>query len=127
MEIPQISRKIIAISAGAFCGLLIVVPPVAKALDWDIFSAIESTISSDIGGALTSMTSIQNALRQDQQTLLFPVSVINQSHNYISTIMTSYRGGCRECLRSRLTARNSPTARAWRRYFSAVRVLPSEA
>ena len=92
MEIPQISRRTKAISAGALCGLLLAVPPVAKALDWDIFSVIESTISSDIGGALTSMTGIQNALRQDQQALLFPVSLINQSHSYISTIMTSYRG-----------------------------------
>ena len=92
MEIPQISRRTKAISAGALCGFLLAVPPVAKALDWDIFSVIESTISSDIGGALTTMTSIQNALRQDQQALLFPVSLINQSHSYISTIMTSYRG-----------------------------------
>lgn len=92
MEIPQISRKTKVITAGALSALLLAVPPMAKALDWNIFSVIESTIGSKIGGALTSITGIQNALRLDQQALLFPVSLINQSHNYISTIMTSYRG-----------------------------------
>jgi hypothetical protein len=79
-------------SAGAVSALLIAMPPMAGALNFDIFSVIDSTISSDIGNALTSMTNIQNSLRQDQQALLFPVSLINQSRNYINTIMTSYRG-----------------------------------
>jgi hypothetical protein len=92
MAAPTISRTKITVTGGALGALLLIAPPAAMALGWDIFSVIESTISSDIGGALTSITGVQNALRQDQQALLFPVSLINQSHTYINTIMTSYRG-----------------------------------
>jgi hypothetical protein len=87
-----ISRKTMKMTAGTLGVLLLIIPPAAMALDWNIFSVIESTISSDIGGALTALNGIQSAMRQDQQALLFPVSLINQSHNYITTITTSYRG-----------------------------------
>ncbi len=89
---PVVSRKTLLVSAGAAFALVLAIPPVAQALDFNIFSVISSTISSDIGGALTSLNSIQSAMRQDQQGLLFPVALINQSHSYINTIMASYRG-----------------------------------
>ena len=92
MSTPLISKRTIQKTAGVLGALLLIAPPAARALGWDIFSVIESTISSAIGGELTSITGIQSSLRQDQQTLLFPVSLINQSHSYINTIVTSYRG-----------------------------------
>ena len=92
MGSPTISRRTMKLTAGTLGALLLITPPAAMALGWDIFSVIESTISSQIGGALTAVNGIQSAMRQDQQTLLFPVSLINQSHTYINTIMTSYRG-----------------------------------
>ena len=86
----KVSRRSMQVSAVAVA-VTLVVPTAAKALSWDIFSVIDSTISKDIGGALQSMSSIQNSMRQDEQQLLFPLALINQSHNYIHTIMTSYR------------------------------------
>ena len=90
MRIGKVPRRAMKVSAAAVA-VLLVVPTAAKALNWDIFSVIDSTISKDIGGALQSVNSIQNSLRQEEQQLLFPVVLINQSHNYIHTIMTSYR------------------------------------
>jgi len=90
MRVGKVSRRAMKVSTIGVA-VLLVVPTAAKALSWDIFSVIDSTISKDIGGALQSVNSIQNSLRQDEQQLLFPVALINQSHNYIHTIMTSYR------------------------------------
>ena len=92
MGVSVISKRTMQKTAGVLGALLLIAPPAARALGWDIFSVIDSTISSAIGGALTSINGIQSSLRQDQQTLLFPVSLINQSHGYINTIVTSYRG-----------------------------------
>jgi hypothetical protein len=90
MRLGKVPRRAMKVSTIGVA-ILLVVPTVAEALSWDIFSVIDSTISKDIGGALQSVNSIQNSLRQDEQQLLFPVALINQSHNYIHTIMTSYR------------------------------------
>ena len=92
MLASRISRKTIRVTTGALGALLLVAPPTATALGLDIFSVIDSTISSAIGGALNSINGIQSALQQEQQSLLFPVALINQSHRYINTIMTGYRG-----------------------------------
>ncbi len=83
--------------AGAIvAGSLLVATPVCRAISLNpldfIFSAINKTISGDIGGALSSLNSIQTTLMQDEQKVLFPVSLINQSHNYVNTIVGSYRG-----------------------------------
>ena len=90
MRAFKVSRRSMQVSAVAVA-VTLVLPMATKALSWDIFSVIDSTISKDIGGALQSMSSIQNSLRQDEQQLLFPLALINQSHSYIHTIMTSYR------------------------------------
>jgi hypothetical protein len=71
--------------------IVLVLPPVAHALNFDIFNVIDLTISEDIGGALSSLNSIQSTLQHDEQQVLFPLSLINQTHGYVNTVMTSYR------------------------------------
>ncbi len=70
---------------------MLALPPIARALNFDIFSVIDSTISEDIGGALSSLNSIQSTLQREEQQVLFPLSLINQAHGYVNTVMTSYR------------------------------------
>ena len=84
-------------TAGALLAAsMLVAVPVCHAISLDplsfIFQAIDSTISGDIGGALSGLNSIQNTLMQDEQNVLYPVSLINQSHNYVTTIVGGYRG-----------------------------------
>ena len=81
---------------------------------------IDSTISKDIGGALQSVNSIQNSLRQDEQQLLFPVALINQSHNYIHTIVTSYRSWMAGVFTLPINSAQLPAVRHWKMPFSAV-------
>lgn len=71
--------------------IVLVMSPIAHALNLDIFNVIDSTISEDIGGALSSLNSIQSTLQHDEQQVLFPLSLINQAHSYVNTVMTSYR------------------------------------
>ena len=57
-----------------------------------IFSAIISTITGPIGGALTEINQIRNQVLRAEQQLLWPVALITQARNYITTIKASYRG-----------------------------------
>ena len=92
MRSLNVGGKGLLISAGVVLLSVCATSTGSKALGIDIFSIIDSTISRDIGGALTAMNTVQSALRQDQQTILAPVALINQSHNYVNAIMSSYRG-----------------------------------
>ena len=90
MRFGKLSARAKVVSAvGAM--LVLALPPIARALNFDIFSVIDSTISEDIGGALSSLNSIQSTLQHDEQQVLFPLSLINQAHSYVNTVMTSYR------------------------------------
>jgi hypothetical protein len=111
MRAFKVSRRTLQVTAVSVAVTLLV-PTAAKALSWDIFSVIDSTISKDIGGALQSMSSIQNSLRQDEQQLLFPVALINQSHNYIHTIMTSYRSWMAGVFTLPINSAQLPTSQA---------------
>jgi replicative DNA helicase len=71
--------------------IVLALPPIAHALNLDIFNVIDSTISEDIGGALSSLNSIKSTLQHDEQQVLFPLLLINQAHSYVNTVMTSYR------------------------------------
>lgn len=86
---PKIAVALLAAS-------LLVVVPVSHAITLNpldlIFDVIDSTITGDIGGALGGVKSIQNTVMQDEQAVLYPVSLIKQAHNYVTTIMGSYRG-----------------------------------
>ena len=89
-------QKRFRVAGTLLAGSMLVAVPVSHALSLDplsfIFSAIDSTISGDIGGALSGVKSIQNTFMQDEQAVLFPVALINQSHSYVNTIVGSYRG-----------------------------------
>ncbi len=92
----KMSSRRLRIAGAIAAGSMLVAAPVCQAISLNpldsIFKAIDSTISGDIGGALSSLNSIQNTLMQEEQKVLFPVSLINQSHSYVTTIMGSYRG-----------------------------------
>jgi len=117
MKFLALKRKGVFLSVGAVAALALALPPAAKALDFDVFSAIDSTIMGDIGGALTAMNTIQNTLRQDQQTLLFPVALINQAHNYVTTIMGSYRGWMSGVFTLPVNSAQLPTSQSLERVF----------
>lgn len=94
-----LSTKRLSIVGTLLAASTLVAVPVAQGLTLNpldfIFKAIDSTISGDIGGALSGLKSIQNTFMQTEQQVLFPVSLINQSHSYVNTIVGSYRGWMR--------------------------------
>ena len=89
-------HKRFRVVGALLAGSMLVAVPVSHAVSLDplsiIFSAIDSTISGDIGDALSGLKSIQNTFMKTEQSVLFPVTLINQSHSYVNTIMGSYRG-----------------------------------
>jgi len=73
--------------------LAVVLAPVARAGVGDIISllnTITSTIRNGIGVALNGIQTIQNAERQLQQQVLWPVTVINQTKASVSQVRAEF-------------------------------------
>lgn len=86
------AREYMAFATGLLVAVMVAVPVTAHGQFGGIFSAILGTITGPIGSALTSINNIQKQVLQTEQQVLFPLSLINQAENYITTIKASYRG-----------------------------------
>jgi hypothetical protein len=84
--------KAMSLGASMLVMALLLFPTGAYAQFRGIFSAILSTITGPIGGALTDINQIRSSILKTEQQVLWPVTLIAQAQNYISTIKASYRG-----------------------------------
>jgi hypothetical protein len=84
--------KEISLGASMLVMVLLLVPTGAYAQFGSIFSAILGTITGPINGALTDINEIRSSILKTEQQVLWPVSLITQAGNFISTIKASYRG-----------------------------------
>lgn len=109
------------ITGAMLVGSMLVAVPVCRAISLNpldfIFQAIDSTISGDIGGALSGLNSIQTTLMQDEQKVLFPVALINQSHNYVATIVGGYRGWMTSVFKLPVNSAQLPSSQNLERIF----------
>ena len=88
--LDRFSRKQALILSFVFA---VVLAPVARAGVADIISllnTITSTIRNGIGVALNGIQTIQNAERQLQQQVLWPVTVINQTKASVSQVRAQF-------------------------------------
>ena len=83
--------KAISLAASISVMMLLLVPTGAYAQFGGIFSTILSTITGPTGGALTDINRIRSSILKTEQQVLWPVTLITQAQNYISTIKASYR------------------------------------
>ena len=77
-----------------------------------IFSAIISTITGPIGGALTEINHIRGEVFQTEQQIVWPLALITQTRNYISTIKASYRSWMNGVYSFRVNSAILPTSRS---------------
>jgi len=77
-----------------------------------IFSAILGTITGPIGGALTDINRIRTEILQTEQQVLWPVALIEESRNYITTIKASYRGWMKSVFALRVNSAILPASRS---------------
>ncbi|MEA2263521.1 MAG: hypothetical protein QOJ51_6346 [Acidobacteriaceae bacterium] len=84
--------KAMSLGASMLVIALLLFPTGAYAQFGGIFSAILSTITGPIGGALADINQIRGSILKTEQQVLWPVTLIAQAQNYISTIKASYRG-----------------------------------
>ena len=88
--IDKLSKKQAFIAALA---LTFALAPAARAGVADILTllnTITSTIRNGIGVVLTGIQTVQNAERQLQQQVLWPVAVINQAKASVSQVRTQF-------------------------------------
>lgn len=104
-------RKVLAavgLSVMLTAMFIAISPRAAYALDLDVFEAIEGTISQDIGTSLNFIHTVQSTLMKDQQTILYPLSLINSTRNYVNTIKGTYRGWMTSVLRLPINSAQLP-------------------
>jgi len=98
--------KAMSCGASMLVIMLLLFPTGAYAQFGDIFSAILSTITGPIGGALTDINQIRNSILKTEQQVLWPLSLITQAQNYISTIKASYRAWMNQVYRLPVNSAN---------------------
>jgi hypothetical protein len=87
-----VKAKMHSMAVSMLVIVLLLFPTGVYAQLGSIFSAILSTITGPIGGALTDINQIRNSILNTEQQILWPVALITQAENFISTIKASYRG-----------------------------------
>jgi hypothetical protein len=85
-------KKKLLPASGILVMLLLLLPTGAGAQFGGIFSAIISTITGPIGGALSNINQIRKQILETEQQVIWPVALITQAQNYITTIKATYRG-----------------------------------
>ena len=91
--------KAISLAASMLVMMLLLVPTGAYAQFGGVFSAILSTITGPIGGALTDINRIRTSILETEQQVLWPVDRLLRHRAPISTIKASYRDGVNRCTR----------------------------
>jgi len=98
--------KAMSCGASMLVIMLMLFPTGAYAQFGDIFSAILSTITGPIGGALTDINEIRSSILKTEQQVLWPLSLITQAQNYIATIKASYRAWMNQVYRLPVNSAN---------------------
>jgi len=104
-------REATAFAIGLLAAVLATAPAVARAQFGGIFSTILSTITGPIESALSSINNIQREVLQTEQQVLWPLSLIRQAQNYITTIKASYRGWLNNVFAIRINSASLPIPR----------------
>jgi len=98
--------KAMSCGASMLVIMLLLFPTGAYAQFGDIFSAILSTITGPIGGALTDINEIRSSILKTEQQVLWPLSLITQAQSYIATIKASYRAWMNQVYRLPVNSAN---------------------
>lgn len=81
-------RLVAAVLATATC---LAVPALGHAQFLSVFDSIFSSIQSDIGGSLKSVTQIMQQVTKLQQTILAPLAALNQARGFVANSISSFR------------------------------------
>ncbi|GGG87227.1 hypothetical protein [Edaphobacter dinghuensis] len=84
------ARKILW-AGGIFFVLYLAFPHEAQAQFGDIFSAIFSTIQSDMGASLKAINQMTQELQQLHQEIVWPLGMLNSARGFVSNSITTYR------------------------------------
>jgi hypothetical protein len=112
MTNPASKQSNLAFAGSVVLILLLVFPGGASAQFGSIFSAILSTLTGPIGGALTEINQMRSQILQTEQQVLWPVTLITQAQNYIATIKASYRGWMNNVFSLPVNSAILPTSRS---------------
>ena len=103
-------KRLLLPASGILVMLLLLWPTGAGAQFGDIFSAIISTITGPIGGALSNINQIRTQILETEQQVIWPVALITQAQGYITTIKATYRGWMNNVFASPVNSAILPTS-----------------
>lgn len=104
-------------AAGCLAIVLLAGAPAARAGIFDIFGVVVSTITGPIGGALSSMKEMADTYQQLSQSVLYPINLINQSVNYVHTVVGGYRNWMTSVYNVRLNSAQLPSGQSLEQAF----------
>ena len=107
----------IAFTSSVILLLALLVPTGAYAQFGGLFSAILGTITGPIGGALTDINRVRSEVLHTEQQALWPVALIAETRNYITTIKASYRGWMNSVFAIRVNSAILPASRSFESEF----------
>ncbi len=98
----------VGLLVGSGVLVLCLVPATAHAGVFDIFGVIDNLLQGQIGGTLTLINGIQNSVRNLEEQVLYPVALVNQTHNYVNTVKASYRSWMGQVFNLRINSAQLP-------------------
>jgi hypothetical protein len=81
----RLSITLLIVTAG------LAAPTLARGQFLGIFDSIFKSIQTDIGGSLTQINQIAQAVQKLYQTTLYPLAALNQARGFVSSSITNYR------------------------------------
>ena len=108
------SRKLVAVVVAGALIVSLTYPPKAEAQGGVIgaITSILNLIKGFIQTALTAVNNVRNAVRNLQQTVTFPLQLINQARSQITEMVNQYRALMRNILNIDLRSALLPDSRA---------------
>jgi hypothetical protein len=98
-------RLVAAVLATATC---LAVPTLAHGQLLTVFDSIFSSIQSDIGGSLKSVSQIMQQVTKLQQTTLAPLAALNQARGFVANSISSFRNSTNQIFNTPFTSAVTP-------------------
>ena len=98
-------RLMAAVLTTATC---LAVPTLAHGQFLTVFDSIFSSIQSDIGGSLKSVSQIMQQVTKLQQTTLAPLAALNQARGFVANTISSFRNSTNQIFNTPFTSAVTP-------------------
>lgn len=107
-RVPLSRWKKRLVAAALTTATCLAVPTLAHGQFLTVFDSIFSSIQSDIGGSLKSVSQIMQQVTKLQQTTLAPLAALNQARGFVANTISSFRNSTNQIFNTPFTSAVTP-------------------